>query len=283
MLAYLDFGIRLYLSTHMKMYTSNITFSRYRRFTILVVVVSVAFLAAACEGFYTDSLPTPDIAQPTPANVQVGDPAEILEATAREALAAKLGIDPSAPQMILFEGETWTERNPGCYPASSTITGAYLIPGYRLLLQQDGIYYEFNADQGAGTGALCESTLQLVPVEPSYTIVTPSESSEPDFDLVHIIRSEEDVAEFNTVNSNTAAIGVDQIDFDEELLVGGWVNASPNPEAVRAYRSEEGSSIIIEVAVPEDLIEEATDDPSQIWALVDITESDTTYEFIVLE
>jgi hypothetical protein len=253
------------------------------RFALVAFAVAFAILAAACEGFYSDSLPTPDIAQPTPANVQSGDPAVVLENAARQALAAILGISPEDPRMILFEDATWADRNPGCYPEPSTITGAYLIPSYRLLLQYEGVFYEYDADQGARVGALCESTFQLVPAEPAYGIVITAGSAEPDFDTIHVLRSEEDVAEFNTTNSNIASIGVDQIEWPEEVLVGGWVDVSPNPEVIRGYLSEQGTSIIIEVAIPEEFTDEANDNLSQVWVLVDITEPNSTYEFLVAE
>jgi len=253
------------------------------RLALAALATFVALTAIACDDFYTDSPPTPDIAQPTPANVQDGDPEVLIEESAREAMAAALGINAGDVKKILFEDETWTERNPGCYPTPNSLTGAYLIPGYRLIMQHGGVFYEYNADQGAGTGALCDSTPQTVPVEPAYSIVAPASSASPDFDTVHIIRSEEDVAEFNSTFSDTAVIGVDEIDFPAEVLVGGWVELSPNPEATRAYRTEQGTSIIIEVSVPEDTEEETGTEPSQIWALVDTTEANSTYEFTVVE
>ena len=265
------------------MATSHLKVGKSKQLPILLIAVIFAVFATACDGFYTDSLPTPDIAQPTPANVKSGDPAVVIEETARELMAARLGIAATEPAKILFEHATWTERNPGCYPAPASITGAYLIPGYRLLMQHDGTFYEYNADQGLGTGALCESTFQLIPAEPAYTIVVPKASESTDYNVVHVVRSEEDVAEFNSAFPDIALIGVDEIDFPEEGLVGGWVEASPNPDVVRAYRSAEGSSIVIEVAIPEEFEEEASDDWTQIWALVDTTEPDSTYEFAVAE
>ncbi len=185
----------------------------HHRFPALALAVIFVILLIACEDFYTDSLPTPDVAQPTPANVQVGNPAEILEETARALLATRLGISPDAPRKILFEDETWTDRNPGCYPEPDSITGAYLIPGYRLLMQYDGTLYEYDADQGAGTGALCESALQLVPVEPARNIVRATESTESDLETIYVLRSEEDVAEFNSTRSGMASIAVDEIEW----------------------------------------------------------------------
>ncbi|MDG0870826.1 hypothetical protein [Candidatus Lucifugimonas marina] len=260
--------------------------SKIRQRSILLIALLLAVVATACDDFYTDSLPTPDIAQPTPANVREGDPATVIETAAREALAAQLSIAPADSTKILFEHATWTERSPGCYPAPASITGAYLIPGYRLLMQHDGIFYEYNADQGLGTGALCESTFQLIPAEPAYSIVVPqysNASESTDYDVIHIVRSEEEVAEFNSTFGDIAQIGVDEIEFPEEVLVGGWVEASPNPDVVRAYLSAEGTSIIIEVQIPEEFEEQANDDWSQIWALVDATEPDSIYEFLVVE
>ena len=252
------------------------------RLPAIALAAILVILLTACDDFYTDSLPTPDVAQPTPANVQVGDPAEILEQAARAVLATRLGISPEAPQKILFEDETWTERNPGCYPAPDSIIGAYLIPGYRLLMQYDGTFYEYDADQGAGTGALCESTLQLVPVEPARNIVKTTESTESDLETIYVLRSEEDVAEFNSTPSDLASVAVDEIEWAEEVLVAGWVESSPNPLAVRAYLSEQETSIIIEVAIFEDSVDEASTSASQTWAFVEIIDPDSTYEFIVL-
>lgn len=96
-------------------------------FAVLFVI-----LASACEDFYFDSLPTPDIAQPTPANILDGDPEVILEAAARDAMAAQLGIDVGDPRKILFENAIWIKRYPGCYPTPDTLLGTYLIPGYRV-------------------------------------------------------------------------------------------------------------------------------------------------------
>jgi hypothetical protein len=150
-------------------------------------------------------------------------------------------------------------------------------------MQYDGTFYEYDADQGAGTGALCNSTLQLVPVEPARNIVSTTESTESDLETIYVLRSEEDVAEFNSTQSDMASIAVDEIEWAEEVLVGGWVESSPDPLAVRAYLSEQGTSITIEVAISEDRADEASTSPSQIWALIDVTEPESTYEFIVIE
>jgi hypothetical protein len=261
----------------------NMKITQHGRSAIALLLVLVALLTIACEDFYSDSAPTPDIAQPTPANVQEGEPEAIIEFTAREAMATSLQIDASAPRKILFEHETWSDRNPGCYPAPDSLTGAYIIPGYKLLMQHEGMFYEYNADQGDGTGALCESTFQLVPAEPAYTTVTTSESATPDYEVVHIIRSEEYVAEFNSTHSTTAQIGVDEIDFPEEVLVGGWINASPSPQVTRAYKSEQDGLVITEVVIPEEFEVEAGENPSQIWALVYAIWHDSTYEFLVVK
>ena len=80
-----------------------------------------------------------------------------------------------------------------------------------------------------------------------------------------------------------ASIAIDEIEWVEKVLVGDWVESSPDPLAVRAYLSEQGTSIIIEVAISEDSDDAASTSPSQTWALVDITAPDSTYEFIVVE
>ena len=102
-----------------------------------------------------------------------------------------------------------------------------------------------------------------------------------------MIRSEEDVAEFNSANSNIATIGVDEIDFPEEILVGTWVQLSPNLEPIRAYTSEDGSLTTIEVAIPapvEDEEEiESTSDWSQVWVFLDSTPIESNYEFVVVK
>jgi len=271
------------------MSNSTITTKRHARITIGAFALLLMVLGTACDDFYTDSPPTPDIAQPTPANVVEGNPEVILENAAREALALRLGIDAAAPRKILFEDETWTELNPGCYPAPASLTGAYLVPGYRLIMQHDGVFYEYDADQGAGTGALCESTLQTVPVESAFSTVSSNRSDSPDFDTVHVIRSEEEVTEFNTTHSEMATIEVEVIEFPEEVLVGSWIQSETILVPIRAYRStDDASSIVIEVSAPEEteevpVIEATPNGAFQMWVFLDTTESTTSYEFLVVE
>ena len=77
--------------------------SSYTRIAIAVFAVLLIVLLSACDDFYSDSPPTPDIAQPTPANVQEGNPEQNVEIAARDAMAAKLGIATNAPRKILLE------------------------------------------------------------------------------------------------------------------------------------------------------------------------------------
>ena len=274
------------------------SFSPISRFSIVAFAALLMILGSACEGFYSDSLPTPQIALPTPANIQEGNPEDLVEAGARTALAAALDISPDSPRKILLEGATWTDSAPGCYPRPPGVSDPYLIPGYRLLMQYEGVFYEYDADLGGATGALCDSTLQLVPVEPALDIVVVNQagSVQLDFDTVYILRSEDDVTEFNSNYADIATIAVGVIDWTVEVLIGGWAITSLNTEAVRAYRSPDKSTpgagtgsttsnIVIEVAVPDGVLPEQAVDvsikPMQIWALVDITESGSTYQFVV--
>ena len=249
----------------------------------MLFAVIFTMIGVACDDFYSDSLPTPDIAQPTPVSVSDGDPVELVQQAARNALAVKLGIAGDDSRQILLQGETWTDRNPGCYPPPAGISGPYLVPGYRLLLQHDGVFYEFNADLGGSTGALCESTPQLVPVEAAGPIVRANGSALPDLDSVHILRSEEDVTEFNSTHSDIATITPDVIDWEVEWLVGGWVDAFPGPEPTRAYQSGEEGVVIIEVEAPLEFAGSASNVATQVWALVDKTKPDSTYKFVAPE
>ena len=258
------------------------------RLSVVAFAVLFALLGAACEDFYSDSLPTPQIALPTPVNLQEGDPEDLVEAGARTAMAAALGISADAPRKILLQHATWTDRAPGCYPPPSGVSGPYLVPGYRLLMQYEGVFYEYDADLGGETGALCDFTTQRVSVEPALDIVTVNlaGSARPDFFTVYILRSEEDVAEFNSTNSEIATIAVGVVDWTVEVLVGGWVKIGPYTEAVRAYHLPavpqariDAAPIFIEVAVPENLADTANNIPSQTWVLIDITRPDSTYQF----
>lgn len=258
------------------------------RLSVVAFAVLFALLGAACEDFYSDSLPTPQIALPTPVNLQEGDPEDLVEAGARTAMAAALGISADAPRKILLQHATWTDRAPGCYPPPTGVSGPYLVPGYRLLMQYEGVFYEYDADLGGETGALCDITTQWVSVEPALDIVTVNlaGSARPDFFTVYILRSEEDVAEFNSTNSEIATIAVGVVDWTVEVLVGGWVKTGPYTEAVRAYHLPAGpqaridaAPIFIEVAVPENLADTANNIPSQTWVLIDITRPDSTYQF----
>ena len=258
------------------------------RLSVVAFAVLFALLGAACEDFYSDSLPTPQIALPTPVNLQEGDPEDLVEAGARTAMAAALGISADAPRKILLQHATWTDRAPGCYPPPPGVSGPYLVPGYRLLMQYEGVFYEYDTDLGGETGALCDITTQWVSVEPALDIVTVNlaGSARPDFFTVYILRSEEDVAEFNSTNSEIATIAVGVVDWTVEVLVGGWVKIGPYTEAVRAYHLPavpqariDAAPIFIEVAVPENLADTANNIPSQTWVLIDITRPDSTYQF----
>lgn len=265
------------------------TFRSTSRLSVVAIAVLLALVVAGCQDFYTDSLPTPEIALPSPVSLQNGNPEELVEARARTALAVALGISEGAPRKILLQDATWTDRAPGCYPPPPGVTGPYLVPGYRLTMQYEGIFYEYDADLGGETGALCDSTIQPVPVEPALDIVTVNlaGSAKPDFFNEYILRSEQDVAEFNSTNSEIATVAVGVIDWTVEVLVGGWVKIGPYTEPVRAYHLPAGpqdridaAPIFIEVAVPENLADTANNDPSQTWVLIDITVPDSTYQFI---
>lgn len=270
------------------------------RLSFVVFTLWLALVGIACDDFYSDSLPTPPVAQPTPimlgADGQSVDAEDAVENGARAALAARLGIGIDSPRKILLEDATWTERNPGCYPLPSGVSGPYLVPGYRLLMQYEGVFYEYDADLGGQTGALCDSTVQHVPVEPAFDIVStaPTASTPQNIGAVYVLRSENDVSEFNSSSSSIALVAAEVVDWTSEVLVGGWLETTADSEAVRAYRdpaeppdisvsSPISTHIVIEVGLPEDQLENQGDDTStslmQIWALVDITETDSTYEF----
>ena len=90
------------------------------------------------------------------------------------------------------------------------------------------------------------------------------------------------MAEFNSSLSYTALVGVNDIEFPEEVLVGSWINANPNPQITRAYKPEQDGHVIIEVVIPEEFEEEASGNPTQTWAIVDTTDPNYTYDFVVV-
>lgn len=275
-----------------RMAQSKKKFRSTSRLSVVAIAVLLALVISGCQDFYTDSLPTPQIALPTPVSLQDGIPEELVETAARAALAVALGISVDAPRKILLQDATWTDRAPGCYPPPPGVAGPYLVPGFRLTMQYEGVFYEYDSDLGGETGALCDSTTQWVSVEPALDVVVVNVegSARPDFFAEYILRSEEDVAEFNSTNSEIATIAVGVIDWTAEVLVGGWVKIGPYTEAVRAYHLPAGpqaridaAPIFIEVAVPENLADTANNDPSQTWVLIDITEPDSTYQFISVQ
>jgi len=214
--------------------------SKWSTYTLIPTLLVIGVVVTACDDFYSDSTPTPEIAQPTP-EVSETDPRESVEEIARAALAARLGIAPGDARKILLEEDTWTSRSPGCYPRPNTILDDYLVPGFRLILSYEGIRYDYNADLGGVNGALCETTPQPVPAELANDIVTAKDIEDDAID-VWVIRSEEELIQFNNENSSIAEIELDQVDWETEILVGSVVDSDLADVSIPAFRSLSGGT-----------------------------------------
>ena len=254
--------------------------TRWSTFSLISTLLVVGVVLTACDDFYSDSPPTPEIAQPTP-EVSETDPQESVEELARAALSARLGIAPGDARKILLEEDTWTSRSPGCYPPPNTILDDYLVPGFRLILSYEGVRYEYNDDLGGVNGALCETTPQPVPAELANEIVTAQDVDEDDVD-VWVIRSEEELILFNTENSSIAEIELDQVDWEVEFLIGSVVDSDLSEISVSAFRSlSGGESETVTIEIHDSAPSETA--TSQIWTYVDITELTDEYQFELIK
>ena len=264
---------------------------------VAALAVAMMLSAAACEGFYADvpTLTPGPAATPTSAAATpefTGTRAEIAEAAARSALAARLGIAPGKPSFAGLRGATWTRSNPGCYPPPEGFDGDYLIPGLRLSLVYDAIRYEYHADVPATTGALCYSvpqTPQEVSVDLAEDTVRTLDASRlagrvvtlPDAGAAQaFLRDEPGIAE----------IDVEDIDWAAEVLVGALLTDMPSTqeaEAAEGLWHMHSNLVTIDVDMtpvetpPEGIVEGPI--PAPVWVLVEYPPAGASFELQLAE
>ncbi len=75
-------------------------------------------------------------------------------AAAIDDLAQRLGIDPAAIEVVVWDAVTWSDGSIGCPQPGMGYTQA-LVEGVRIVLAYDGEEYSYHA-AGTGVPALCE-------------------------------------------------------------------------------------------------------------------------------
>ncbi|MBN1313038.1 MAG: hypothetical protein JXB30_16620 [Anaerolineae bacterium] len=97
---------------------------------------------------------TPDFVQPTPP-LPVGEvPQELLDEMI-DKLAAQLSIDRQDIMVVAAEAVVWNDGSLGCPKPGEFYTEA-LVPGYRVILEVDGLRYDYHASEN-GYFFLCQS------------------------------------------------------------------------------------------------------------------------------
>lgn len=107
------------------------------------VIVVVLVLATACGG--GDMSPPPDDGGSFPGS----DVPELAEhaRTARQELAAELGVPEEDLTIVLAEPVTWRSGALGCEEEGMSYTQA-LVEGYRVEIEHDGRPYHYHGEEG---------------------------------------------------------------------------------------------------------------------------------------
>ena len=107
-------------------------------------------LRPAPETVSPDPGPSAPTTSARPASGPQGTPEEL---AAVADLAAREGVDPSAITVISTDEVTWRDGSMGCPEPGMNYTQA-LVPGIRVVLELDGVRYEYHAG-GARSIFLC--------------------------------------------------------------------------------------------------------------------------------
>jgi len=98
--------------------------------------------------------PEPELVQPTPI-LPVGEvPQELLDKMV-DALVAQLGVSRQDIMVVAAESVVWNDGSLGCPKPGEFYTQA-LVPGYRVILEVDGVQYNYHASE-KGYFFLCGS------------------------------------------------------------------------------------------------------------------------------
>jgi hypothetical protein len=88
---------------------------------------------------------TPDLVQPTPI-LPVGEvPQEMLDKMIDD-LVAQLGVSRQDVMVVAAEAVVWNDGSLGCPKPGEFYTQA-LVPGYRAILEVDGVQYNYHASE----------------------------------------------------------------------------------------------------------------------------------------
>lgn len=139
---------------------------------LIIALAALGMLATACGTGSTDqstSIPPPDattvptlapvptVPPTAPASSAPDEPAEaeIVEAAAAD-LAERLDVDREEISLVSFEWVTWNDGSIGC-PEPGVVYTQALVEGSRVVLEHDGLEYDYHAG-ASGNPFLCEKS-----------------------------------------------------------------------------------------------------------------------------
>jgi len=82
------------------------------------------------------------------------DQAEAAVRLSREDLARRLGIGMEGIRTISVEGAEWRDASLG-WPQPGMVYAQVITPGYRVVLESEGVRYEYHTDWGRAV-VLCD-------------------------------------------------------------------------------------------------------------------------------
>jgi hypothetical protein len=127
---------------------------------LAALALGLAVTACADESAPTQPEETvvdePSPADPTPTPVPGAESPDAVAAVAD--LATRLGIEPSAVEVVAVQEVTWSDGSRGCAKKGMNYTQS-LIDGSRITLRVDGTTYEYHSG-GSGGPFLCERPTQ---------------------------------------------------------------------------------------------------------------------------
>ena len=264
---------------------------------VAALAVAMMLSAAACEGFYADvpTLTPGPAATPTSAAATpefTGTRAEIADAAALAALAARLGIAPGKPSFAGLRGATWTRSNPGCYPLPEEPDSAYLVPGLRLSLVYDAVRYEYATNMPVTVGALCvvaPQTRQEVSVSLAGDVVRTQDPSRLAGRVVTLWDAN-DARAFLYREPGIAEIDVEDIDWATDVVIGTALPDTPSALEVSdaaGIWDIDSNVVTIEVQTsPAETPAEASGEGAAsipVWVLVEYPPAGASFEFQIVQ
>ena len=129
---------------------------------LIVALLGLTFLVAACGPSSTPAVPEPTVEAPTSPISPIETPPEAsapAQPEAREAavalLAGELGISSDEVTVLDVMPVDWPDTSLGC-PQEGQMYAAVITPGYRFFLEAGGEEYEVHTDEMGTQAVRCD-------------------------------------------------------------------------------------------------------------------------------